>query len=75
MGPTPLRNFRIADDIWFAAVERANQDGDNLSEIMRGWLSDYAAGRRRVGPGRPDLVELSRAELTKLRAMIDKLLS
>lgn len=74
MGPTPLRNFRIDDAIWEAAIERAQRDGDNLSELMRGWLADYAAGRKRIGPGRPAGVEVSRAELTKLRDLVDRIL-
>ena len=74
MGPTPNRNFRIEDSIWQGALQRANSEGQVLSDIMRQWLTDYAAGRRRVGPGRPGTVELSRSELNRLRDLIDALL-
>lgn len=75
MGPTPLRNFRIDDDVWLAALERAQHEGVNVSELIRGWLTDYAAGRERVGPGRPAGVTVSRAELTKLRDLVNRILS
>ena len=75
MGPTPLRNFRIDDDIYNPAYERAQAEGVSLTELVRGWLSDYAAGRQRVGPGRPAGVEVSRAELKKLRELIDRILA
>lgn len=74
MGPTPNRNFRIEDSIWQGALQRANAEGQVLSDIMRGWLTDYAAGRKRVGPGVPGTVEVSRSELTKLRTLIDGIL-
>lgn len=74
MGPTPLRNFRVPDDIWDAAKARAATENAELSALIRGWLTDYAAGRRRHGPGRPDTVTLSRAEMEKLKTLIDRLL-
>lgn len=71
----PIRSLRIADDVWFGAMQRAQAEGTTLSEVIRGWLVDYSAGRRRVGPGRPGAaVELSRAELGRLRDLIDGLL-
>jgi hypothetical protein len=75
MAPTPLRNFRIDDTIWSAALDRAQSEGVVLSELMRGWLSDYATGKPRVGPGRSAGVEVSRAELTKLRELVDRILA
>ena len=74
MGPTPIRNLRIDDDTWAAALARAQEESTSLSALMRVWLSDYAAGKPRVGPGRPGTVEVSRAELAKLRALIDSIL-
>ncbi len=74
MGPTPLRSFRIDDDVWAAAIERAQQDGENVSELIRGWLTDYASGRQRIGPDKPATVQVSRAELSKLRTLIEKIL-
>lgn len=75
MGPTPLRNFRIDDETWEAAFARANAEGVSMTELVRGWLADYAAGRQRVGPGRPAGVEVSRAELTKLRDLVNRILA
>lgn len=75
MGPTPLRNFRVPDDIWDAAKARAATEDAELSALIRGWLTDYAAGRRRVGPGRPGTVEVSRGELSRLRDLIDTILA
>lgn len=74
MAPTPIRTLRIDDDIWAAAMSRAQAEGENITALMRDWLTDYAAGRKRVGPDRPGTVEVSRAELAKLRALIDKIL-
>ena len=74
---TPLiaRAIRVDDPTWEAALARAQDEGISMSALIRGWLSDYAAGRSRVGPGRPAGVEVSRAELAKLRDLIDKILA
>ena len=55
-------------------MSRAQSEGDNITALMREWLTDYAAGRQRVGPGLPGNVEISRAELAKLRTLIDRIL-
>lgn len=39
---TPIRNVRVPDDIWAPAKERANKRGENLSDIIRKSLIDYA---------------------------------
>ncbi|MBD8477559.1 hypothetical protein [Microbacterium sp. CFBP 8794] len=44
MAPTPLRNVRISDEIWQAAKDRADQNGDNLSDVIRRGLEDYVNG-------------------------------
>lgn len=75
MVSTPIRTLRIDDDTWAAALARSQDDETNLSVLMRGWLMDYAAGKTRVGPGRPAAVEVSRAELTKLRELVDRILA
>lgn len=41
------RNFRVPDDLWNAAIDRAKQRGDNLSDILRASLIDYL---RTTGP-------------------------
>lgn len=74
MGPTTIRTIRIETELWDAARARADDEETNVSELIRGWLTDYAAGRRRHGPGRPDTVTLSRAEMEKLKTLIDRLL-
>lgn len=75
MTPNPIRNVRIDEETWTAALARAQDEGTNLSALMRVWLSDYVAGKKRVGPGRPAAVEVSRAELTKLRELVEKILA
>ncbi|MGW1743873.1 ribbon-helix-helix protein, CopG family [Nocardia sp. NPDC001965] len=40
---TPKRSFRCDDPLWDKASTRAEQRGDNLSEILRRALTDYAA--------------------------------
>jgi len=71
---TTVRAVRVPDQPWQAALARAESEGVALAELVRDWISDYAAGRRRVGPGRPGTVELSRSELSRLRDLIDALL-
>lgn len=77
MAPSPgttIRTIRIEPDLWRAAKTRADEEETNVSELIRGWLTDYAAGKRRFGPGRPNTVEVSRQELRRLRDLIDSIL-
>lgn len=39
---TPIRTFRIPDDLWSAAQAKAEERGDNLSEVVRRALQRYA---------------------------------
>lgn len=72
----PTKNFRCDDETWSNAMKRAADEGANLSSLIREWVADYAAGRNRVGPGKPPAhITISRAELGKLRALIDKILN
>lgn len=73
--PLIIRAIRVDDETWDSALARAQDENISMSALVRGWLSDYAAGKPRVGPGRPAGVEVSRAELAKLRALIDKILT
>lgn len=41
MPPTPLRNIRIDDDLWNAALAKAENEGSNLSEVIREWLETW----------------------------------
>lgn len=71
----PTRNYRIDDATYTRAKERAAANGEVLTALIREWVTDYAAGKSRVGPGRPSTVEVSRAELTKLRDLLARILS
>jgi predicted HicB family RNase H-like nuclease len=38
---TPIRNFRISDDLWAAAQAKAAEQGVAVSEIVRRALERY----------------------------------
>lgn len=40
---TPLRNVRVADDLWQAAMTKAAERGETLSDVIRGALERYVA--------------------------------
>lgn len=40
---TPLRNFRIPDELYEAAKAKAAEDGRNLSDVVREALEKYVA--------------------------------
>lgn len=40
---TPLRNFRIDDELWEAAAEVANKREEPLSGVVRQLLREYIA--------------------------------
>jgi predicted HicB family RNase H-like nuclease len=42
--PMVQRNVRVPKWLWVKAATRARREGVSLSELMRGWLRDYAAG-------------------------------
>ena len=41
---TPLRNVRVPDDLWDAAMSKALDRGENLSEVIRRALEKYVKG-------------------------------
>lgn len=41
---TPLRNVRVADDLWQAAMSKALDRGESLSEVIRRALEKYVKG-------------------------------
>jgi Arc/MetJ-type ribon-helix-helix transcriptional regulator len=41
MMSTPLRNIRINDELWFSALAKAENEGRNLSEVIRELLSRW----------------------------------
>lgn len=38
---TPQRHVRVSDDLWRAAMDKAGRDGTRLSDLIRGWLTEY----------------------------------
>jgi len=38
---TTLRNVRVADEVWDAAKERAAENGETVSEVVRRALVEY----------------------------------
>ena len=42
---TPLRNVRVADDLWHAAQAKAAEQGVNVSEVIRRALEHYVNGK------------------------------
>jgi len=38
---TTLRNIRVADEVWLPAKERAQQNGETLSDVVRRALVEY----------------------------------
>lgn len=40
-GRTPVRNVRVSDEVWFAAMDRAHAEDKDLSEIIRAFLKRY----------------------------------
>lgn len=42
---TPIRPVRVADHLWQAALARAEERGETLSDALRWFLAEYAAGR------------------------------
>lgn len=47
---TTLRNVRVPDDLWDAALARAQRDETNLSEIIRQALARYIEDDVRLQP-------------------------
>ena len=38
---TTLRNVRIADEVWTSARERAEENGETVSDVVRRALVEY----------------------------------
>lgn len=38
---TPLRNVRVADDLWQAAMAKAAEQSETLSDVLRRALEKY----------------------------------
>lgn len=52
---TPMRAFRVPDELWGAAKAVAAARGESLSEVIRRALADYvaAANATRQSPPKP----------------------
>lgn len=46
-GKTPLRNIRVPDDLWNAAMAEAKAEGRSLTDVIVGDLHRYVNRRRR----------------------------
>jgi negative regulator of replication initiation len=40
---TPLRNVRVADDLWQAAMSKAAERGETVSDVVRRALERYVS--------------------------------
>lgn len=40
---TRLRNVRVPDEVWQAAKERAEENGETVSDVVRRALEEYVA--------------------------------
>lgn len=46
-GKTKLRNIRVPDELWNAAMEEAKAEGRTLTDVIVGDLHRYVTRRRR----------------------------
>lgn len=53
MAATPLRNVRVPDARWDAAMARAKRRGTTLTYVINAALEAYAAADEPQPPGRP----------------------
>lgn len=42
---TPIRSFRVPDEIWQAALARAQREGTTLTALLVDYLTDYGSER------------------------------
>ena len=43
--PMPLRSVRVSEAVWTAAQTKADERGENLSEVIRKALERYARSK------------------------------
>lgn len=43
---TPMRSFRVSDEVWEAAQAKAADEGRTVSEVLRELLEQYAEGEK-----------------------------
>lgn len=52
MSPTPLRNVRVPDDLWHAALATTQRRGETVTDVITRALTRYVA--RHAVPDTPD---------------------
>ncbi len=50
-GKTPLRNLRVPDDLWQAALAKARAEGRTLTDVLVAYLRRYVAAPPRKRDG------------------------
>lgn len=50
-GKTPLRNLRVPDDLWKAALAKARAEGRTLTDVLVAYLRRYVATPPRKNSG------------------------
>jgi hypothetical protein len=69
---TPVRKFRIEDELGFRADARAKSDGTNLSALIRQWLEDYVdTGRAYVHERYGSGLRLTQVERVSARRAVE----
>lgn len=51
---SPVRTFRVADEIWDRAKARAQQDGSTMSSILLAFVDGYGLGK--INPPRMTVI-------------------
>ena len=49
-GLTPVRNIRVADNLWRAAQAKAKREGRTLTDVITAYLRRYVAAPDRNRP-------------------------
>jgi hypothetical protein len=47
---TPLRSFRVPDEVWKPALARAQREGTTLTAVLLETLEEYGKGEVRHAP-------------------------
>jgi len=53
MASTPLRAIRVPDSEWVPAQERALENGETVTDVVRRALTEYVTSEPTVGSGQP----------------------
>ena len=72
---TPIRNFRISDDIWLGATKKASRLGIPLTSIIKGLLKSFAHSKNTaiyIDEGRIDLTPKIQKEINSVVTLASK---